>query len=191
MTKTSPLLRSFIAIPLPTPLTQQIAALQQQLRQKAPQLKTPRPENLHLTLHFLGDQTQELLAEVGQIMLSIGQKKKSFNVSLAGLGFFPNRRRPRVLWLGVEPAGGLSDLYQQLAVELAELKIPTETRRYQPHLTIGRFRQTPHSTEPLCPFLSHNCGSMKINRMVLYSSELTAKGAVHTPLTTAPFCANN
>jgi len=178
-------LRSFIAIPLPQPLQQQITALQKQLRQLVPELKTAKAESLHLTLHFLGDQPHELLAEIGRNMLSIGQKKKNFNVLLKGFGFFPNRKRPRILWMGVQPEQELVDLYQQLANKLTQSGAITETRRYRPHLTIGRFRHTPENIAPLCPFLSHSCGSMKIDRMVLYTSQLTAQGAIHKPLVTA------
>ena len=186
MTDSAPLLRSFIAIPLPAPLIQEIAALQKQLRTLVPELKTPRAETLHLTLHFLGDQPQELLAKIGQDMLSIGRKKKNFNVTLEGLGFFPNRKRPRIFWLGLQPDHELVELYQQLALRLDGLGVAVEQRRYRPHLTIGRFRRAPKTTEPLCPFLSHSFGSLKIDRMVLYTSRLTAQGAIHTPLVEAP-----
>ena len=179
------LLRSFIAIPLPPSLQQQIGKLQQQLRRQLPELKTPRIENLHLTLHFLGDQPHQLLAEIGQLMLSIGEKKKNFNVTLKGLGCFPDMKRPRILWLGVDPPTELFDLYQQSARLLTRVGLCPAQRRYHPHLTIGRFRSKPVTTENLCPFLSHRCGSLKIDRMVLYTSHLTAQGAVHEPLATA------
>jgi len=182
-------LRSFIAIPLPGQLQQQIGTLQRQLRQQLPELKTPRPETLHLTLHFLGEQPQPLLAKIGQLMLSIGENRKNFNVSLKGLGCFPTLKRPRVLWLGVVPQDELVELYRHLSGLLESLGLGPETRRYRPHLTIGRFRQKPQTTEPLCPFLSQDLGSLSIDRMVLYASQLTAQGAVHTPLKTAHFSA--
>lgn len=178
-------MRSFIAVPIPQPLRQQIAKLQQQLHRLVPQLKIPPATNLHLTLHFLGDQSQEQLAEIGQVMLSIGQKKKVFNVMVEGLGFFPDQQQPRILWLGLKPENGLNELYQQLANSLNKRGLTTEQRRYRPHLTIGRFQQPTKNSDQLCPFLSHCCGSLKIDRMILYTSELTSQGAVHTPLTTA------
>lgn len=177
--------RCFIAIPIPQPLQQQITALQQLLRQKIPELKTPNTETLHLTLHFLGDQPQEQLAKIERLMLSVGQNKKDFNVLLEGLGCFPNRRRPRTLWLGLHPETELVQLQQQLAQGLTDLGFTIDQRRYRPHLTIGRLRQPPADGNRLCPFLSHSCGSLKIDRMVLYTSKLAPQGAIHTPVATA------
>jgi 2'-5' RNA ligase len=185
-----PLLRSFIAIPLPSVVQQQVSVLQQQLRPLFPELKNVKTENLHLTLHFLGDQSEELLAEIGQTMLSIGQKKKIFNVELKGLGCFPNLRRPRVLWLGVEPQTELIDIYQHLAAELSKLGLTIDKQPYRPHLTIGRFKQPPKQTGKLCPFLSQSCGNITINKMILFSSKLTSQGAIHMPLTTAGLSAD-
>ncbi len=179
------LLRAFIAIPLPAAVQQKISTLQQQLRALLPELKCVKTENLHLTLHFLGDQSEELLAEIGQNMLSIGQKKKNFNVTVEGLGFFPNRRRPRILWLGIEPQDKLIDLHRQLTETLQSQGLNCEQRTYRPHLTIGRFKNNPRTTEQLCPFLSQQCGNFMIDKMILFSSRLTPQGAIHTPLTEA------
>lgn len=186
MSPDSFLLRSFIAIPLQNQQQQQIAQLQQQLRPLLPEAKFGKAENLHLTLHFLGEQPQELLAEIGRTMLSIGEKKKNFNVTLKCLGFFPNRCQPRILWLGIEPPDRLLQLYQQLGRQLRRLEVKADNRAYQPHLTLARFRRPPQNIELLCPFLTHSCGRLNIDRMVLYTSRLTAQGAVHMPLVTAP-----
>lgn len=177
-------LRSFIAIPLPNNLQQQIAWLQQRLCQSVPELKPVKLENLHLTLHFLGEQTQDQLAKIASSMLSIGRKKKNFNASVEGLGFFPNQRRARILWLGIQPESELIELYDRLSEELKPLGLNLDMRPFRPHLTIGRFKRPPRQTATLCPFLSHSCGSLTIDKMILFSSKLTTGGAVHTPLQT-------
>ena len=176
------LLRSFIAIPLPTPVREKIASLQQRLQQALPELRPVPPHNLHLTLHFLGDRTHEQLADIGALMLSIGEKKKIFNVSLETLGVFPQRRQPRVLWLGVVPPDPVIDLHKSLTRGFLKREMPVETRPYRPHLTIGRFKAAPRNRDFLRPFMSQRCGSLTVDRLVLYRSRLTAKGAVHTPL---------
>jgi 2'-5' RNA ligase len=115
-------------------------------------------------------------------MVSTGQKKKNFNVLLKNLGCFPHRRKPRVLWLGVEPLEPLIDLHAALAVELDKRGLLEDRRPYRAHLTLGRFKQPPRNPDALCPFLSQECGNLKIDQLVLYHSRLTRNGAVHTPL---------
>jgi 2'-5' RNA ligase len=178
-------LRCFIAIPLPETVQQRISALQQRLCLAAPELRPTQPENLHLTLHFLGELRHDQLAKIASSMLSIGKKKKNFNATLKDVDLFPNRRKPRIIWLGIQPEAELIDLYDRLSDELIKQKFKPDPRPYRPHLTIGRFKRLPKQTEALCPFLSYSCGSLKIDRMILFSSKLTARGAIHTPLQTA------
>lgn len=174
--------RAFIAVPLPEELQQRIYQLQKQLKGAVPELKPAAVHNLHLTLHFLGDRTQEQLADVGRNMVSMGKKKEIFNVTLKNLGFFPHQRKPRVIWLGLEPADKLIELHAELADRLERLGLLDERCPYRPHLTIGRFKTTPKDAAQLCPFLSQECGSLCIDSLALYSSRLTPSGAVHTPL---------
>ncbi len=176
------LIRAFLAIPLPEELQQSIFRLQKRLKGAIPELKPAAIHNLHLTLHFLGDRTQEQLAEIARIMVSTGEKKKSFNVLVKNLGCFPQQRKPRVLWLGVEPPEPLIALQAELAAELEQRGLLDDRRPYRPHLTIGRFKQIPRDPDALCPFLSQGCGSFKVDQLVLYRSRLTPSGAVHTPL---------
>jgi len=181
--------RSFIAIPLEPALKNRLAQLQQQLRAEYPGLKTVTPDNLHLTLHFLGERSQDELAEFGRIMLSVGRKKKSFNVTLEGLGVFPNPRRPRVVWIGLTPPDEVIELYTLLSKELALAGLLPEQKPFRPHLTLGRFKDPRRQAVSLCSILTHDCGSMRVDSMVLFRSRLTAKGAIHTPLVTAELAA--
>ncbi len=176
------LLRAFIAVPLPAALQQRLSQLLQQLKAALPELKPAAAHNLHLTLHFLGEQTQEQLAEIGRLMVSIGEKKKNFNVTIRNLGCFPGLRNPRVLWLGLEPPDQLIALHRELASGLQLLGLLNDVRPYRPHLTLGRFKVPRANPEALCPFLSQEFGNLKIDQLVLYSSRLTAAGAVHSPL---------
>lgn len=175
-------IRSFLAIPLPTELQKRLGGLQRELKQRLPELRPTAPKNLHLSLQFLGDQPQELLEEIGCLMLSIGGLSPSFSVVLKGLGGFPGGRRPRVVWLGVEPPARLLTLQAALAEGLCELGLPRETRPYRPHLTLGRLRRPPLESGILEAFSESDCGRLEVKRMVLFSSRLTPQGAVHHPL---------
>jgi len=181
--------RAFIAIPLQQDLKNALAALQQRLLSDNPGLKPVASDNLHLTLRFLGDRSQDELADIGRIMLSVGARKRFFNVLLEGLGVFPNQRRPRVLWVGLNPPDEIISLAGLLNENLALLGLPPEPQPFRPHLTLGRFKYPKQRVISLCPFLSQCYGSLKIDRMVLYRSHLTRAGAIHTPLVTAGLAA--
>lgn len=176
------LIRSFLAVPLPAELQARLACLQQELKQSMPELRASAPENLHLSLQFLGNQSQEILDKVGRLMLSTGACSPSFSVFIRGLGGFPDGRRPRVVWLGVDPPAQLSALQAALAEGLAELGLPRETRSYRPHLTLGRLRRPPADSGIMERLKSSDCGQLGVTRLVLFSSQLTPQGAVHHPL---------
>jgi 2'-5' RNA ligase len=175
-------IRSFVAIPLPVELRKRLGALQRELKQGLPELRLSPPRNLHLSLQFLGDQPRELLDEIGQLMLALGETTPPFSVALRGVGSFPGGRRPRVVWLGIEPPAPLQALQAALADHLFELGLPRETRPYRPHLTLGRLRRPPLNTEILQRLRASDCGRLEIASMVLFSSQLTPGGAVHRPL---------
>ena len=174
--------RSFIAIPLDTALKQRMVQLQRELRSAYPDLKPATPDNLHLTLHFLGERSQDELAEIGRIMLSVGEKKANFNVSLEGLGAFPNPRRPRVLWIGLSPPEEIVALYHLLRDRMESAGLHPEQRPFRPHLTLGRFKNPKQKAISLGHFLTYKCGKLQVDKLVLYSSRLAAGGAIHTPL---------
>lgn len=175
-------IRSFLAIPLPAELQQRVFGLQQKLKQELPELRLSPLENLHLSLQFLGDQPQELLDKIGGLMLSIGVSTPPFSVEMKGLGSFPDGRRPRIIWLGVEPVAPLLSLQAALADGLCDLGLPRETRPGQPHLTLGRLLRPPVDTRILERFTESNCGWLEVTSMVLFGSRLTPQGAVHQRL---------
>lgn len=179
------LIRSFIAIPIPENICKEVGALQQELRREMPELRTGASENLHLTLRFLGDQSEEQLAKIGRFMLSVTGSEACFSVHLKGLGTFPGRKRPRVLWTGVHPSEPLINLERKLSVGLAELGCPAESKTYRPHLTLGRFKRPPATTDAIFNRQNIDFGILQVESVVLYSSRLTPQGAVHQPLTVA------
>lgn len=178
-------LRCFIAIPLPKKLQQQICRLQQDIRQAVPQLKPVPANNLHLTLHFLGEQTQDQLAKITSAMLSIAQNKNIFNVTVAGPDCFPDQQQAKILYLGFAPSTELAEIHQLLATALTALNMAPDPRPWRPHITIGRFNRARRLPGGLCPFMSQQYDKLTVNKMILFQSQLTGSGAIHTPLTTA------
>ncbi|MEZ4598316.1 MAG: RNA 2',3'-cyclic phosphodiesterase [Syntrophotaleaceae bacterium] len=175
-------IRTFIAIPLNDSLFRTIAEVQRDLKTALPGIRWVRPETIHLTLAFLGDIPEEFLEKIGNSMLSIGRSFAPFKVRIADLGAFPSRKRPRVIWLGVERCAPLMQLQAELAEKLAAIDLPGENRPYTPHLTLGRSRRPDPGAESILESRAAlEIGILPVDCMVLFESRLQAGGAVHIP----------
>lgn len=182
-----PKLRAFLAIPLPAALQQDIASLQSELSGELPGIRWTRPDTVHLTLHFFGDIHADALEKIRASMLSVKLREKAFQVDVLGLGAFPDRHRPRVVWLGLTPTEPLRSLQQACQEELARSGFPAEARAFAPHLTIGRFRgHAPDLSTLFAGQAGRNIGCLPIGQLVLFESRLLPGGAKHIPLFTVP-----
>ena len=137
-------IRAFIAIPLPAPLLEKLAALQRKLEKRVPprSVRWARGEGIHLTLKFLGDTLVEKLPEIKQALAVVARHALACTFTVGELGCFPNPRRPRVVWVGVqEPTGRLAALQDAIEEVMAPFGYPPEGRGFTPHLTLGRVRR--------------------------------------------------
>jgi 2'-5' RNA ligase len=137
-------IRAFIAIPLPHPLLDKLSALQRQLESQIPprSVRWVRAEGIHLTLKFLGDTPTEKLPDIKRALTAVARHAPACTFTVGELGCFPNPRRPRVVWVGVqEPAGRLAALQDAIEEVMAPLGYPPEGRGFTPHLTLGRVRR--------------------------------------------------
>ncbi len=184
----APTIRAFLAVPLSVPLRDALAALQREL---APALRGVRwtpPASIHLTLQFFAGLPIEVLDKLRTSVLSVTIGSKPFGVDVRGLGVFPAPQRPRVLWAGLDAGPGLAQFYRDCAEGLAAIGLPVESRPFRPHLTIGRFREGPApGLEALLDRESARpIGTLPVERLVLYRSELGPAGATHTELFAVP-----
>lgn len=179
--------RAFVALPLPDAALRNIAGLQQELAAALPGMRWVKPETIHLTLAFLGDIAEESLETLGSSMLSIGGLYPPVTATLSGVGAFPSCHRPRVVWLGLEDGDPLQRLHAALQEKLAALQLPSDERPFVPHLTLGRSRRpTPGAGRILESFATRSCGSARLDRLILYESQLRPQGALHLPRCTVP-----
>jgi len=186
------LFRVFLAIPLPQQLKDSISALQRQLQTQIPYARWVPPKNLHLTLHFFGAIEQETLEKIRVSVLSVKGCKRPFLVEVKGLGAFPDRDRPRILWLDLEPKDQLRQLHQDCSKALRRAGVTTDSRPYAPHLTIGRLRQQKTDLTDLYSSIDQRrIGQWPINRLVLFKSRLQPGGAEHIPLLTVSLDEND
>lgn len=142
--------RLFLAVPLPPPVRELVADLVADLAADGWPVRWVAAESAHLTLHFLGETVPERAELLRLALPSVVARHAPFALRTAGLGVFPNLRRPRVLWLGLHgPAHRLETLRADLAAALDGLGFPVETGPFRPHLTLGRVRNSGTADFPL------------------------------------------
>lgn len=134
-------IRAFVAVPLPGSLLDELANLQRTLKGQVPDrsVRWVRTEGIHLTLKFLGDMPVDKLPAIKQALTAVARHAPSCAFTVGGLGCFPNPRRPRVVWVGVqEPTGRLAAVQDAIEEVMAPLGYEPEGRGFRPHLTLGR-----------------------------------------------------
>jgi 2'-5' RNA ligase len=99
-----------------------------------------KPDGFHITLHFLGNQNDEMIEKLKRVLDEMAKDYKKTKLALDGFGFFSNAAQPRVLWLGTEEVGNraIEDLQKNLGKELLKLGLEIDTRDWHPHITLGR-----------------------------------------------------
>jgi 2'-5' RNA ligase len=177
------MLRLFVAVDLPPSLQQAVAALCPEVRGA----RWVKPHQLHVTLRFMGQAPEEELPAIQERLVAV--TAPAFALSLHGVGSFPPAaRKPRVLWLGLEPQAPLLDLKREIDRNLGDLGLPAGAarREFSPHLTIARLAGRPD--EGLTRFLAQPADlrgmAWKVEGFRLYRSTLGPGGAVHDVLAT-------
>ncbi len=167
--------RLFVAIDLP----EEIKASLSQLSCAVPGARWVSPSEIHLTLRFIGDVEPQTVAKIKKALSGI--QFTSFPLRVAGVGHFPPRGLPRVLWLGLEPRPELMELQQRIESALQQAGVPPEERPFSPHITLARLKETPPAAVASFESLHRALDSppFPVREYVLYSSVLTPKGAIH------------
>ncbi len=186
--------RCFIALELSDEARAELARLQAQLQALAPSnaVRWTPPNNIHLTLHFLGDVSPDYLETVARTVRDVAALMPSFSLSLSGLGCFPNLRRPRIVWVGIcGEKEELLRLHRQLGTQLKQaVGFEPESRPYSPHLTIGRVKKgiSPHRLQQLGQVLSRETAGvgelavLRVDSVHFIRSDLTPGGPHYTPI---------
>ena len=177
-------IRCFIAIEMRPAVRQALAQAAEHLSEQVGSraVRWVKPANIHLTLRFLGDTDPVAIGEIGDCLDDIASGFEPFKLHLAKLGCFPNPRKPRVIWIGVGGAvGQLVTLQQVVEDGLAGLGWERESRRYHPHLTLGRVKDTRQVVESRLPWgESLSAESLEVATVCLVQSDLQPAGAVYT-----------
>ena len=188
------LLRTFIALDIPSHLQQLILKKTEPLRNAlgASLVRWVAMENLHLTLKFLGDVSPANVERLSQVLRSEADLVRAFDMQVHGLGSFPSSKQPRVLFIKIQAPAALEALYRGIESACARLGYESESRDFSPHLTIGRLRQNIPSAGQqkirmeLANTVIDSLGTARVDSVHLYKSELKPNGSVYTKLFSAP-----
>jgi 2'-5' RNA ligase len=184
-------LRTFVAIELDQKLKADLKRVQDGLiSQVAPRsVRWVQPDRIHLTLKFLGDTPSEKMDDIRSALTLAAADVAPFTYGVHGLGCFPNTRRPRVVWVGLQdPQGSLVRLRDAVEAQIAPLGFPTETRPFRPHLTLGRVQRHASKSEIIeigsVVFNSTlgTIGEGSVTEVSHIKSDLRPSGSVYTTL---------
>ncbi|MDY6971941.1 MAG: RNA 2',3'-cyclic phosphodiesterase [Thermodesulfobacteriota bacterium] len=184
-------IRSFLAFELPEEIKGIISRISEEMRRFPLDVKWIRPDNIHLTVLFMGNILTDDLREMGDRINGICMRYAPFCFSLNGAGVFSNRRNPRILWVGVDgDIERMSYFRDALQKHLGPFGVKREKRRFNPHLTLGRFRKggapTFHLDELLSRYQHLTTRVCVLKELVLFKSDLRPGGAVYTNVDTWP-----
>jgi RNA 2',3'-cyclic 3'-phosphodiesterase len=178
--------RTFVAVDVSKAIRERLVSMQERLAATGTEVKWVEPENLHVTLLFLGEVDQREIVDVCRIVSDGTSRHAAFTMSVETVGCFPNPRRPRILWVGVgEGSATLVALHDELEIPLQELGYRREERRYTPHITLGRVKSD-RSTQALSTELTRRAdwkaGETTVTELLVMGSELTSTGPQYTVL---------
>lgn len=185
-------MRLFIAIPISDNIKRELGHIQSKLtgRITREKVRWVSPENIHLTLNFLGEVEADMISPIKECMQKAVYNIFEFRVSIENIGAFPNKKKPRVLWVGCKDKEGvISSIEKNLSAGLIKFGFKREKRKYLPHLTLGRIKHVRGKTDRM-EFNSLDnvkLGTLKINQVQLIESCLRSKGADYTTIESVKF----
>ncbi|MFC1531915.1 RNA 2',3'-cyclic phosphodiesterase [Thermodesulfobacteriota bacterium] len=181
------MIRSFLAFELPPDIKRVVVRVSEDIKRSTLDLRRVKVDNIHLTVVFMGNIRPEDVSAIGEVIDKVCVSFSPFDIFLKGLGVFPNIRKPRVLWLGLDgEIERMSLLRDDLQQKLKPFGIKEEKREFRAHLTLGRFGRPVRGDSRLEDItsqykdLSGPLGQM--DELIMFKSELKPGGAEYTRL---------
>lgn len=179
--------RCFLAIDIDSDLIENIVKVQEEFKNTNNNVKYVEEENLHFTLKFFGDIDKDKIFEVKNCILKVLNEinfKDNFSneISIKGLGTFPNKNYMKVLWVGCENSEFITKLHDALDLEFKKIGFKLD-KQFKTHITIGRIRNLKDKNEfksKIEKLENFEIGNMNIEKISLKISELTPKGPIYS-----------
>ena len=179
-------IRTFVAIEIDNAIKNRLSECLSKLKKTGADVKWVAPENIHLTLKFIGYIEEKILSGMNKIISDAVSCLNSFSISLGNIEAFPSLKKPRVVFVCVQDKGNnLLKIFEKLDKGLEELGTKRESKKHVGHITLGRVRSQKNifklisalNSEAECFF-----GFEKVNHISLMQSKLTPKGPIYTRL---------
>ncbi|MEX2137795.1 MAG: RNA 2',3'-cyclic phosphodiesterase [Pirellulales bacterium] len=179
--------RTFTAVEVWPEIRERARVLINRFKETTAKVSWAKPDQMHLTMNFLGDVPMNDIAAVCKAVAEAVEPFKPFDVEMAGVGVFPSYDNPRTIWLGVgDGSEELASLHTALQDRLGNLGFRIEARRFHPHLTLGRVRSVPTGPGQLAGLIKQQAdfeaGPMMVSEITVFSSELGREGPTYEAL---------
>lgn len=178
-----PKFRGFIAIDIdPFP---KLLEFEREIKNSGANVKLVEPENIHLTLKFLGDTDESFIDRIEEIMNDSVKEAEPFEIQLRGAGVFPNERYIKVMWIGIENGENIGKIASKIDEKISALGFKKDKRRFSVHLTIARVKSAKNK-EKLMQIIQKyrdvEFANIIVDSIKLKKSDLTQKGPIYTTL---------
>ena len=176
--------RTFIALEIKENIKELLAEVQHKIGSEIGGIKWVKPNNLHLTLKFIGPTREDKIEDISDILEDTAGGFTRFNVSVSGFGAFPSSHNPKVIWAGLKADDVLYKLQKDIDISLESFGFAREKRPFSPHLTIGRVRdgRVKKNLKAILEKTGAAAESFKAENITFYKSDLMPEGPVYTVL---------
>jgi len=178
-----PKFRGFIAIDIDS--FQKLVEFEREIKNSGANLKLVEPENIHLTLKFLGDTDELLIDKIEEIMRESVKDIEPFSIKLKSAGVFPNERYIKVLWIGIQNGEIIGKIANKIDDKISDLGFKKEKRKFSVHLTIARVKSAKNKDKLMQiieKYRDVEFTNIIVDSIKLKKSELTQKGPIYTTL---------
>jgi len=186
-------IRVFIAMDIGEESREILQEMQNELKKTGSDIRWVKTNGIHLTLKFLGNIPEDKLNPIADGMDRAAKGIPPMEIRVNGFGAFPSTTRPRVVWVGINGPEQLKSLYERIEAEMEGVGFQRETRKFHPHLTLGRVR-SPRGQEKLLPFFEswkdREVGFFVARELIMFKSTLLPGGAEYSRLRSVPFGQN-
>jgi len=179
------MIRLFVAIEIPVPLSEQIATIQKHITESSAQMTCVSPSLMHITLTFIGEVEERDVDLISSALSTVSSKRFSLNAKAIE---FNNYRQPRVLWLRMHTNPTLLELVKKVEQVLIPFGVKKESRQYHPHITIARIkRASPDLVALVDSYQDHISCTFDVSSFVLKKSVLTPNGPIYSDISEVSF----